>query len=144
MTRWCEAVWQRGFSFGLQNVFIAVVNSFCNSTTNRTSSWQFVQWVIKVDRLYITAMVTYYSKQCYLREINVFILRSQLPRIHRKTVHFTNSRIPLSCLDLCARAALPKPPSLPGAQPSSIHVCLELSNWVVCRNSGFFQTQECI
>lgn len=64
---WSEAAQQQGFS---------LVNGIWNGTTNRTLSWQFVQWqgMIKVERLYSTAMVAYYSKQCYLREINVFLL----------------------------------------------------------------------
>lgn len=62
-------------------------------------------------------MVAYYSKQCYLREINMFLFSGTNFQEYagKKKAHFTNSRMPLSYLDLCARIALPELPWLPDA-----------------------------
>lgn len=152
-TGWSEAVWQQGFSFGLQNTHIVQVNGICNGTTNRTLSWWFVQWqgMIKVDRLYITAMVAYYSKQCYLREINTFLFSGTNYQEYMENQYISQSvKCPflaltfvqelhcqsLSCClmpsnDLCASA-------------SSIRGLGGTAEWVVHKSYGFFQTQEWI
>lgn len=105
--------------------------------------------MIKVDRLYSTAMVAYYSKQCYLREINTFIFSGTIFQEYAgKKAHFTNSRMPLSYLDLYARIALPEPPWLPDAiqyslcQGSSTQCLGGTAEWLVHRSYGLFQAQE--